>query len=322
MIEKIKSLSKDTLIYGINTIAGRFLNFFLVPFYTNVFLPAEFGVIAVLYSYIALLNVVFSAGLESGYMKFASTKVIGTEKQNFSNPFLIILFNSFFLSILIFSFSSHLTGIFQIDENYSDLIKYSAAILFFDALVLIPFAYLRLNNIPKKFTGIKITNIVINVLLNIILIKYYHFGIEAVFISNLVASIITFIMLVPELLRRIDFSFNRELVSELMRFSLPYIPAAIAASIVQVINRPILKYLTDDTTVGIYQANYRLGIFMMLVVSMFEFAWRPFFLNNAKDPDAKKIFSKVLTIFVTGASFIFLIITVFINDVVNISIPG
>ncbi len=321
MLEKIKSLSKDTLIYGTNTIIGRFLNFFLIPFYTHKFLPAEYGIVAVLYSYIAMLNVFFSIGLESGYMKFASTGEVGTKKQNFSNPFIIVFVNSLFLAALIFSFAQELTGIFQIEEKYSYLIRYSALILFFDTIVLIPFAFLRLHNQARSFAGIKITNIVINVIMNFVLISYFNFGIEAVFISNLISSVVTFLMLIPVLLKNVDFTFNKDLIKELLLFSIPYIPAGIAANIVQVISRPILKYLTDDKTVGIYQANYRLGIFMMLIVSMFEFAWRPFFLNNAKDPDAKKIFSKVLTVFILVSSFIFLMLSVFIEDIVKMSLP-
>jgi len=321
MIDKLKSLSKDTLIYGSSTIIGRFLNFFLVPFYTHKFLPAEYGIVAILYSYIAILNVFFSIGLESGYMKFASTLEKGTKKQNFSNPYIIVFLNSLFLSALIFIYSSHLSDVFQIEEKYSYLIRYSALILLFDTIILIPFAYLRLHNKAKSFAGIKIVNILINVILNFILISYLNFGIEAVFISNLISSVITFIFLLPVLKENFDLSFSRELVSELLRFSIPYIPAGIAANLVQIIDRPILKYLTDDKTVGIYQANYKLGIFMMLIVSMFEFAWRPFFLNNAKDPDAKNIFSKVLTLFVLLSSFFFLIISVFITDIVKIDLP-
>ncbi|MBX7041981.1 MAG: hypothetical protein K1X85_03670, partial [Ignavibacteria bacterium] len=94
MIDKLRSLSKDTLIYGVNTIVGRFLNFLLVPYYTNKFLPEEYGVIALIYSYIALFNVFFSLGLESGYMRFASLKETGTEKENFSNPYTVNAVNS------------------------------------------------------------------------------------------------------------------------------------------------------------------------------------------------------------------------------------
>lgn len=321
MFDKLKSLSKDTLVYGVNTIVGRFLGFFLVPFYTNKFLPEEYGIITILYSYIAILNVFFSIGLESGYMKFASTLEVGSKKQNFSNPYLIVLANSLFLSILIFMFSSDLTGVFQIENKYAPLIRFSALILLLDTIVLIPFAYLRLHNKAISFAGIKITNIVLNVLLNVILILYFNMGIEAVFISNLISSFVTFLMLLPVLSRNISFTFNKELVNELLKFSIPYIPAGISANLVQIIDRPILKYLTDDKTVGIYTANYKLGIFMMLVVSMFEFAWRPFFLNNTKDPDAKILFSKILTIFVLVASFLFLVISFFITDVVKMDLP-
>ena len=94
MLDKIKSLSKQTLIYGTSTIIGRFLNFILVPFYTNVFPPAEYGIITLVFAYTALLNIFFTIGFESGYFKFASTLEIGDKKENFSLPFLTIFINS------------------------------------------------------------------------------------------------------------------------------------------------------------------------------------------------------------------------------------
>ncbi|MEO6693646.1 MAG: oligosaccharide flippase family protein [Ignavibacteria bacterium] len=322
MLEKIKTLSKDTLIYGTNTIIGRFLGFFLVPFYTNRFIPEEYGIIAIIYAYIAMLNVFFSIGLESGYMKFSSTLEVGNQKENFSNPFLLLLSNSLVLSALLYFLADPLTYVFQIDLKYAILIRYTAFILFFDAIVLIQFAYLRLHNKAKTFVLIKISNIVINVFLNIILISYFDMGIEAVFISNLIASVITFLMLIPVLSKNLTFSINKDLIKQILKFSIPIIPAGIAANIIQTISRPILKYITDDSVVGIYQASFRLGILMMLIVSMFEFAWRPFFLNNAKDPDAKRIFSKVLTLFIIFTSLIFLVASVFIEDIVKVKLPS
>lgn len=304
-----------------NTVIGRFLGFFLVPFYTNKFSPDDYGIITIIYSYIAILNVFFSAGLESGFMKFYSSPESGSKKQNFSNPLEIVLLNSFFLSILIYFFSDDLTTVFQVSGSYSYLIKYSALILFFDTIVLIPFAFLRINNKAFKFSGIKIVNITVNVILNVILISFFNFGIEAVFISNLIASIITLIMLFPVIKENFTFGFNKELIKELLKFSIPYIPAGISANLIQIIDRPVLKYLTDDKTVGIYTANYKLGIFMLLIVSMFEFAWRPFFLNNAREPDAKEIFSKVMTLFISATGFIFLIISFFISDIVELKLP-
>ena len=108
----------------------------------------------------------------------------------------------------------------------------------------------------------------------------------------------------------------------MLKFALPYLPASMAATVVQVIDRPILKALTNDSAVGIYQANYKLGIFMMLFVSMFQYAWQPFFLNNARNEKAKELYSQVLTLFLMAAGFIWVIISLFIDDIVTIEIAG
>lgn len=321
MFDKIKNLSKDTLIYGTSTIVGRFLNFLLVPLYTNIFLPGEFGIVANVYAYIAILNVFFTIGLESGYFKFASTNEIGTKKQNFSHPYILIFINSLILSSVLFLFAKQFTYIFQISEDKYYLLHYTALILFFDAVVIVPFAYLRLQNKPKIFALVKMTFILVNVTSNFILIIYLRWGIVSIFIGNLIASVLTFILLSGLVIKNIEISFNKILFIELMKFSLPFIPAGISSNIVQVINRPILKYLTDDSTVGIFQANYKLGIFMMLFVSMFEFAWRPFFLQNAEEPNAKTIYSKVMTFFVLASSVLFLFLSLFIDNIAKMHIP-
>ena len=163
MLDKLKSLSKDTLIYGTSTIVGRFLNFLLVPLYTNLFLPGEFGIVANVYAYIAILNVFFTIGLESGYFKFASTLEVGNKKQNFSHPFLGIYFNAFILSMVLFVFSKQFSTVFQISPARDILLKYTSIILFFDAIAIVPFAFLRLNHNPKKFALLKLLNIIINV---------------------------------------------------------------------------------------------------------------------------------------------------------------
>jgi len=319
MLDKIKSLSKQTLIYGTSTIIGRFLNFILVPFYTNVFPPSEYGIVAVVFAYIAFFNIIYSLGFEAGYFRFASSNEIGNEKQNFSHPFFVILVNAFLLSSLILLSTGFITPL--IGAKDQSFVVYSAFILFFDALSLVPFAYLRLKNKATVFVTIKLVNIIVNVAMNLVLVLIFKMGLEAVFISNLVASLITLLILLPIILRNITFEYHKELMAELRRFSIPYLPAALASMAIQVINIPITKYLTDDRSVGIYNANYRLGIFMMLIVSMFEYAWRPFFLNNAKEPDAKPLFAKVLTIFVGASSILFILLTLFIPDIIKTPLP-
>mgnify|MGYP001407138375 FL=1 len=319
MIEKIKSLSKQTLIYGTSTIIGRFLNFILVPFYTNVFPPSEYGVVAVVFAYIAFLNIVYSFGFEAGYFRFASAREVGDEKQNFSHPFIFITVNSFIISGVILIFHSSISAAIGVKDV--SIVFYSAFILFFDAIALIPFAYLRLKNKAKLFASIKLVNISVNVILNLVLILVFKLGLEAVFISNLAASIVTVILLVPHILKNISFSYHKQLFNELWKFSIPYLPAALASMVVQTLNIIILRYMVDVKTVGIYNANYKLGIFMMLVVSMFEYAWRPFFLNNAKDPGAKPLFAKILTLFTGGASVVLVVLTFTIQDLIRIPLP-
>lgn len=319
MLDKIKSLSKQTLIYGTSTIIGRFLNFILVPFYTNVFPPAEYGVVAVVFAYIAFLNIVYSFGFEAGYFRFASAKEVGDEKQNFTHPFFLITINSLVISGLILIFHSSIAALIGVKDE--SIVIYSAFILFFDALALIPFAYLRLKNKAKVFASIKLINITVNVTLNLVLILIFKFGLEAVFISNLAASLVTLLILLPNILKNISFSYHRQLFNELWKFSIPYLPAALASMVVQTLNIIILRYLVDVKTVGIYNANYKLGIFMMLIVSMFEYAWRPFFLNNAKDPNAKALFARILTLFTGGASVVLILLTFTIQDIVKIPLP-
>lgn len=320
MKEKLRELTKDTAIYGISTILSRFLNFVLVPFYTNVFMPADFGIQNTVYSYIAFFNIIYLYGMDSAYLKFASMKDGRNPGSVFSTSFLFVTATSVLFSSMILLFSHPVAAFLDVPEKYFVLIKYVAVILLLDSLSMIPFAYLRLIRKAKKFALIRTLNIIINVILNLILILKYKMGIEAVFISNLIASAFSLIVLLPDISKNILYKINFSELKDLLKFGIPYLPAGLASMVIQVIDRPILQKLTNDSTVGIYSANYKLGIFMMLYVSMFQYAWQPFFLNNAKEKDAKEIFSKVLTYFVIAGSVVLVLLSLFIDDLIKIHI--
>lgn len=323
MFDKLKRLGAETAIYGVSTIVGRFLTFLLVPFYTNV-LPStsDYGIVATVYAYIAFLNVIYGFGMESAYFRYASGLEVGDARQNFSTPFLSLFVTSLIFSIFLHLCSGEIARIIGIGESYARVVRYGAWILFFDTICLIPFASLRLQNQAKLFASLKLLNIISNILLNLILLIEFKMGVEGIFLSGLLSSALTFFLLLPIISKQFHLSFHRDLYKRLLSFGLPLIPAALSGIAIQVIDRPILKALTDDSIVGIYQANYRLGIFMMLVVSMFDYAWRPFFLTTAKDENAKEIFSRVMTYFVLIAAFIFLFFSFFIGDLVRIRILG
>ncbi|MFN3872832.1 MAG: lipopolysaccharide biosynthesis protein [Ignavibacterium sp.] len=322
MLNKLKELTKDTAIYGISTMVGRFLNFILVPFFTNIFDPNQYGYVMILYAYIALFNIVYVYGLDSAYLKYAAFKEIGDEKDNFSTPYLSIFFTSIIFSLIIILLRNQVAYTINLPDEFTYLIILSTLIIFFDSNASIPFLKLRLERKAKYFSFLKVLNIVINLTANFILILKFRMGIEAIFISNLIASALTLIFLLPTIVKTFRPKFHLTLYKKLIRFGLPYLPAGLAVMMVQVIDVPILESLTDVDTVGIYKANYKLGIFMMLFVSMFQYAWQPFFLNNAKEENAKEIFSKVLTYFTVVGSFLVIFLSLFISELVKINFAG
>lgn len=317
MFDKLKRLGADTAIYGVSTVVGRLLTFLLTPFYTYLLARAELGIVANVYAWIAFFNIIFGYGMEAAYMRYVSTLEIGTKKQNFSVPFLSHAVTSSLFLIAILTQALPLAAAISVPPDHSTIIEYAGWILFLDALTIIPFASLRMERNAKLFAGLKLLNIIITVACNLFFLLTLRWGIEGVFISNLIASAVTLAFLVPTIRRNLDFRWNPSLYRALLKFSLPTVPAALGAIMIQVINRPILQSLTDDATVGLFQANYRLGIFMMLLVSTFDFAWRPFFLSNASEPNAKQLFARVLTYFFLLMMGCFLVISIFINDIVT-----
>ncbi len=322
MFDKLKQLSKDTAVYGISTIVGRFLTFLLVPFYTNVFLPSDYGVVSNLYIFIAIFNVVLIYGMDAAFLKFGSDIIIGDEKDNFSTPYLSVFGVAAVLGLVILALKVPIYSLLDIPSKFYSLIFYVAPILFIDSICVLPFIKLRLERKAKKFALFKTINIIVNVCLNLYLILDLKWGIEAVFFSNLIASAVSFVLVFPSVLKYLKLSINKVLLRRLLKFGLPYLPAGLAAMLIQGIDRPILTHLTDLSTTGLYSANYKLGIFMLLFVNMFQYAWQPFFLQTAKEKEAKNIFSKVLTYFTLAASFILVLVTLFINDFARISIHG
>jgi O-antigen/teichoic acid export membrane protein len=322
MLAQIRRLGTDTAIYGISTVVGRFLSFLLVPFYTNVIHPGEYGIVANVYSIVAFLNVIWVYGMESAYFKYSSTGEMGTPAQNFSTPFLSLCVTSIVLSGAMTACSSLVSGWMAIPPGHVSIVPCAAGILLLDTLAIVPFASLRMEQKPLLFASLKVLNIAVNVGCNLVLLLAFHAGVEGIFLSGLIASGVTLLTLGPTILRRWTPDFSFPLLRALLKFGLPYVPAGLAAIVIQVIDRPIMLLLTNLAVVGVYQANYRLGIFMMLIVSMYDYAWRPFFLTHASAPGAKDLFARALTYSVAGMTLVFLIVSMFIGDVISIRIFG
>jgi O-antigen/teichoic acid export membrane protein len=324
MRDKLKELTKDTAIYGISTIIGRFLGFLLTPFYTNVLLPGDYGIFSNVYAYIAFINILFIYGMDAAYMKFASvSEDVDRKRKVFSTSYLFVTGTSLLFCLVLYFVMNPMKSLMELPDRFESIYFYFIGILLLDTLALIPFADLRLKRKAAKFSAIKFGNILVNLTLNFVLVLKYNMGIEAIFIANIIASLFSFVLLLPEIIQSLNWNIDKEILNKLIKFGLPYLPGSIAAMIVQVIDRPVVLALTDEKTLGIYQANYKLGIFMMLFVSMFQQAWQPFFLINAKEKNAKELFSKILTLFVLISSLIWIILTLFVEDFARFEfLPG
>ncbi len=326
MNSKIKKLTKETAIYGISIVIGRFLNFLLTPMYTNYLDKAEMAFNINLFAYIAFINILYSFGMESSFFRFAKSDKNEAQydyspSQVYSHSYFSILFLGIINSGLIFIFSDEIAPFIGF-ENAGYLIRIAAFIPLLDALVLIPFAYLRLNRQAKKFSLLRFLSILINVILNFIFLVNFDFGIMGILIAQVISSSISFAIFIPSIFKHLTFKFNKKLFVEMFKFGLPTVPASISTIALQVADRPIIEFISGKDIVSIYGVNYKLGIPMMMFVSVFEYAWKPFYLNHYKDADAKAIFSKVLTTFSIASMILILLWSFSLEFIVRIPFIG
>ncbi|OGR44293.1 MAG: hypothetical protein A2X35_02375 [Elusimicrobia bacterium GWA2_61_42] len=313
MLKDLKALGKESLIYGLSTVGARLLNFLLMPFYTHYLLPAEYGVVATVFSYIAFLNILYQYGMDQAYMRHYDHK-----EKAFSTAYSCVLVTSVLFSAVLACCPSFWAGLGGIGAERGNLVLYAAAILFLDSINVLPFADLRMAHKPFYFAGVRMFSITLNVVLNIVFLTRLHMGIEGVFLANVISSLAS-VAAVP---KRFTFTFDRELFGKLAAYALPLLPAGLGAMAVQVIDRPILLRLAGEAAVGVYQANYRLGIFLVLVVSMFDQAWRPFFIERADKPGSPAVFARVLTYFTLALVWLGMALAFFIPDLARFQVAG
>ncbi|PLX33573.1 MAG: hypothetical protein C0600_00160 [Ignavibacteria bacterium] len=321
MKEQLKKLTSDSAVYGVSNIVGRFITFLLVPFYTQFLPQSDYGIVAVVYSGIAFLNGVFTFGLEPAYMRFVSGVDTARRNRIFGSSFLFISGSSVLLFALIMLFQPQLQLLLELEDQWRSIIPLALGMVALDAMNIIPFAALRMENRAKRFATIKIISIVINVGLNVLFIAILHESIVWIFVAGVLASLSSTLLLLPTIVSHLRAKMKGPMLRELLRYGLPTMPGAVAIMLIEIIDKPIMLKLTDAATVGVYQANYKLGIFMMLVVTVFRYAWQPFYLQLSEKDDARELFARVLTYFVLLGAIIVVLLSLFIGDLVRIPVP-
>jgi len=304
-LNPLKKLVGQTAVYGLSSILGRILGYLLVPLYTRVLSEAAYGSVVELYSYIALILIVLTYGMETAFFRFAEST--GKPKKVFGTAFSSIIISSILFFILILGFKQNLADLIEYASK-PEYLTYLALILFFDAINTIPYANLRLQNRPLRFVSIKLTGIFLNIGLNLFFIllipwflksnsenssivnwinSWYNMDsrVDYIFISNVVSSGVQTIMFLPEFIKT-KLQFNFEIWKKMIVFALPLLIFGLAGAINEVIDRVLLKYLLPQNIamaqVGIYGAVYKISILMTIFIQAYRYAAEPFFFAHEK----------------------------------------
>jgi O-antigen/teichoic acid export membrane protein len=299
----------------------RKTGFLLLPIHTHFLSNEAFGIVSLVLAYLGILTIVSTYGIDAAFLRYYILAESEPEKrQIFNTGFWSILLMAASLLLAGILFAGPLAGLLLDEVNYKNVMILAAGILFFDSLAILPFLLLRAEERSAHFATLKVANVITNMALTYFLVVTQRRGVIGVFEANLITSVFTFVTLLPIAARHLGLTARRTVYLELLKFGLPYLPTILAVFLVDVIDRFILKQLTDLETVGLYSAGCKLGMFMNLLIAAFRFAWPPFFLSTSKAPEAKAIFARVFTLFLLVCAASFLVVSLFIDELVRFRI--
>ncbi len=323
----LKKLASETALYGVSSILGRVIYWFLVPLHTYVFLrPGELSSNTELYSWVALFNVVYTFGMETAFFRFANRSP-QHRQEYFNQALTAIALVSIVFSGALIVLAPQISEALDYPGESSNII-YLALIVAIDAIVAIPFARLRLEKKAKQFVKIKIINIIINVLLNVFFLlicrdialgKYLpslqalgaflyrpEIGPGYIFIANLIANA-CFLFLLRDTFKGFKITWKGPLFNEMWVYAYPILILGLAGTVNQMADRWFLRHLlpagfypnlTSEDALGIYGSCYKLSVFMSLAVQSFKYAADPFFFSQAEDKNAPDLLASVMKWFV------------------------
>lgn len=315
---ELKSLAKDTAIYGMSSIVGRFLNYLLVPLYTAV-LPASsggYGVVSNVYAYTALILVLLTFGMETGFFRFANKSDENPEKV-YTNTLLFVGGLSLLFVILGMTFLHPIASFLEYPDH-ADYVGMMILVVALDSFQCVPFSYLRYKKRPIKFATIKMLNIVGNIGLNLFFLLlcpwlyvhapetvswFYHpdYQVGYIFVSNLIMSVIQLFFFIPEL-RGFSYRADWQLIKRMVAYSFPILIFGLVGILNQTVDKMIYPFLFDDrqeglVQLGIYSATSKVALVMAMFTQAFRYAYEPFVFGKNKDADNRKVYAAAMKYF-------------------------
>lgn len=344
----IKSLAKETAVYGLSSIIGRFLNWCLVPLYVYIFPTEEYGVVSYLYSFTAVALVILNYGMETGFFRFANG---AKDPEKVYTTSLISVGTTSLLFIVLITLFGQPVSRAMLLPGKTLFVWMMGVIVAIDAFTNLPFAYLRYKKKAYRFAGIKLLNVGLTIALNLLFLKgcpaladsgagwlvnwFYAplggeaFGIGWIFLANMIATLTVLLMLMPEITRH-KFRFDGALLKNMLHYSWPLLILGIAGILSQNMGQLIIPYLfrgneeAAQSMVGIYGANIKIAIVMVMFTQAFRYAYEPFIFAQAKNDGESKLqsYADAMKFFVIFGLFIFLGVMYFLPVIKHFVAPA
>lgn len=332
-----KNLFKTTLIYGIATVVPRMIGFIMAPYHMKWLPRNAYADYTLIFSWLMFFNVVLSFGMETAFFRFYNKHK--NKKEVINNTILFLMMICAVFIGLVYVFKNYIDAYFGIPPVIVDFLIW---ILVLDALVIIPFAILRAEQRPIKYSAIKIANVLINAGLTVVLLylipaylqnhsesslnRFFipNFEVGYLFVANLVASLTTLLLLSKHYLR-LKWSFNKKLLNEMLVYSFPVMIAGLAFVVNETFDKVLLDILLPEEykKLGLasYGAIYKIGVFMVLFRMAYSLGIEPFFFSYAKNDDAPIKYAAVTKYFVIFGSLAMLVIVIFADLIKRFYIP-
>ena len=329
MSNGIKTLAKETAIYGLSSIIGRFLNWMLVPIYTRVLTgTGEYGIVTELYGWVALLLIILTYGMETGFFRFINKKEESNPIRIYSTILYSLIATSVLFVVAVFLFLQPVGQALGY-ANHLEFIGMIAIIVAIDAFLCIPFAYLRYQGKAWRFATFKLLAIGLFISLNIFflvicpriyathpewIVRFYKpdYGVGYIFISNLLSTFFTLLLLLPDILPGLRDKMDFRLLRQILKYSYPILLLGIAGIFNQTADKILFRFLFEDKTyaaeqLGIYGACFRIAVVMVMFIQAFRYAYEPFvFAKHKKDDDSLTAYIEAMKYFIIFALVIFL----------------
>lgn len=335
----MKSLAKDTAIYGLSSIIGRSLNWCLNPFYMYIFSdPSELGKVSTLYAYTALFMVLLTYGMETGFFRFMNNKEEDPQKV-YSTSLITLGTTSLLFIIFCFSFITPISHWLKYPDN-NDHILMMAVIVALDAFMTIPYAYMRYQKRPKRFMAVRMVFIISNIIFNIFFLwvcpKIHHsnpeliawfysptYGIGYIFFANLLSTVVALLLLIPNTMKGLRLWFDNSILKRMLRYSFPLLILGIAGVISQTVAQLTYPHLFENNTeayrqLGIYTSSLKIAGIITMFIQAFRYAYEPFFFGKNKEMDNTKSYADAMKYFILFILIIFLGIMFYVDIIQHI----